>query len=78
MDLFSLEYPRYLHRPSRWDDWQMLRVDTPEDCAAALADGWSVEARLLDDRAAPDPVIAVASCEAPVKRGPGRPRKVQP
>jgi hypothetical protein len=75
MNLAELEYPRYVHLPSRWGEWIMLRVENEKACAAALEDGWSLTASLIE----PAAEVSEAIIEPPpVKRGPGRPPKVRP
>lgn len=63
MDLESLEYPRHLHGPAM----AYLRVDSADEARAALNKGWSLEL-------VPDDVPSLP--EEPLKRGPGRPKKI--
>ena len=87
-DLDRLEYPRQLHQPSVPGAWVQRRVEDAEDCAAALAEGWSLTPIMLgqDVPAAPpgeerDPGIAEPAPPPSVgerKRGgwpKGKPRK---
>jgi hypothetical protein len=83
----ELELPRHVHKPGR----QWLIVHTPEDLAAALKDGWSVDPQvsvlpvptgivLTDAPAVPFPDgldDLNEDPDAPVKRGPGRPKLVR-
>lgn len=54
-DLSALEYPRHLHKTHG----AYLHVDTPEQAAAALADGWCVHVP-------PDPPVDAVTEPAPV------------
>lgn len=67
MDLKLLEYPRALHGPGM----AHMRVETADEAEAAIRNGWSVDI-VPDD--APEPVTG--SDESPIKRGPGRPKKL--
>lgn len=55
------EYPRHVHKAG--GDFLVVEDDTQK--AAALADGWSLV-----------PVLTAPEPPEPVKRGPGRPKKL--
>ena len=88
-DLSALEYPRHVHLPSVHGQWRYRVVQTPVECAAALADGYSLTLVILPSPGAdlPPQVAPLESAEpelAPppnviVRKGgwpKGRPRKV--
>ena len=83
-DLQALEYPRHVHRPSVPGAWVYLIVQNAEECAAALADGWSLDLILVS----PEPVAppdeasdppGPPDVEPPRRPGwpKGKPRKVK-
>lgn len=83
-DLTSLEYPRHVHLPSHFGDWRSRTVVDADACAAALADGYSLEPVIVPDGEPLDgaepadvpevPTVPVDTGDAPIKRKPGRPK----
>lgn len=58
-DLDAREYPRHLHKPAG----AFLHVDTPEDAAAALADGWALTPVLTKEQKAAVRAAQIAAGE---------------
>jgi hypothetical protein len=84
MDLSIFEFPRHVHRPSYAGQWRFRVVRNAQECAAALAEGWSLTCTVVPDGEplpdeAPVPVVGSSEPEPePVvePRRRGRPRKV--
>lgn len=47
MDLTTLAFPRHVHKPSVPGAWVYLRVNSEAECAAALAEGWSLTPQII-------------------------------
>ena len=78
-ELISLTYPRHVHLPSHFGDWRSRVVTSADDCAAALAEGFSLSPVIVPDGEPLDvvgPADAVESSE-PVKRKPRRPKNLE-
>ena len=72
IDWETLQFPRHVHTPSIPPDWVWKRVETLEECQQALEEGWMLHASIATEA----PVESEIAAEEPVKRKPGRPRKV--
>jgi hypothetical protein len=87
-DLAHLEFPRHVHRPSVPGAWVSLIVHDKHECAAALAQGWSLVPIIIGQESSgpPTPAEAPHTADLPEPEPPrkhvgwpkGKPRKVQP
>lgn len=77
-ELTSLAYPRHVHLPSHFGAWRSRVVTNADDCAAALSEGYSLSPVVVPDGEPLDAETAdVADAGEPVKRKPGRPKKLE-
>lgn len=55
-ELTPQNYPRHVHQPSVPGEWVFKVVTTPEECAQALQEGWSLTPILRGQEPVPAPV----------------------